>query len=330
MSVISELLDAFNGLVDYNYEKIEAIKRQYGIVKKVFDNTVTGKVLVKIRNLESTDDDVKDDDSDREKREKEKKLLTLMNKTGEPLDVGDHVWIYYWRTITDGYVAIKIGASKRRIELDMERGMTVCGSDDTIKKISENRHYFELQNSLSYGYDVLPELIYVGGVAAVYYPTLSDIPRRYNGNLEGTADGISFVQGLNSDLFTSEIGSTKYTLSYIDRIDNHWYYRPSGAGGGEYVYEDWNYAKYVWFDTIDKALNGGMIIIYDWIDFTSDSYGKVHGVMFSKSFEPGIRIQSGASEYLYLKSNVMEFPFASDIERQFARHKLSRVEEKPY
>lgn len=42
--------------------------------------------------------------------EQDKKLV-LLNKSHDVLAEGDHVWIHYWNTISDGYIAIKTGLS---------------------------------------------------------------------------------------------------------------------------------------------------------------------------------------------------------------------------
>lgn len=36
-------------------------------------------------------------------------IISLPNKTGQILGEGDHVWINYWQSINDGYIALKVG-----------------------------------------------------------------------------------------------------------------------------------------------------------------------------------------------------------------------------
>lgn len=36
-------------------------------------------------------------------------IIPLLNKTGQILGEGDHVWINYWQSINDGYIALKVG-----------------------------------------------------------------------------------------------------------------------------------------------------------------------------------------------------------------------------
>lgn len=70
------------------------MKRICGIIKKVIENTNNTKFQVSVFNNNN-----------------EKHDIVLLNKTKEVLQEGDTVWIHYWNTITDGYIAIKIGLS---------------------------------------------------------------------------------------------------------------------------------------------------------------------------------------------------------------------------
>lgn len=43
--------------------------------------------------------------------ENDEVCVVLINKSQDTLSEGDHVWIHYWNSITDGYIALKIGLS---------------------------------------------------------------------------------------------------------------------------------------------------------------------------------------------------------------------------
>ena len=137
MSDIRGMLNSFNTIIDNNYKTLEHIKRKYGIVKELIPNTDSAKVRVKIRDLDKEDDE-EETESDI------KKTLLFLNKTGEKLRVGDHVIIYYWQTISDGYVAIKIGLSeepphKRNLQAYFAYSMT--DDLDTLQGMTQNIHY---------------------------------------------------------------------------------------------------------------------------------------------------------------------------------------------
>ena len=93
-------LDNLNNIIDNNYEHTDCIKRKYGIVEQLIYPPSYGSEYPKVKvNIYAG------------LEEKNTKSIILLNKTGEVLSVGDAVWVYYWNTITDGYVAIKIGLS---------------------------------------------------------------------------------------------------------------------------------------------------------------------------------------------------------------------------
>ena len=93
-------LDNLNNIIDNNFEHTDCIKRKYGIVEQLIHPPSYGSEYPKVKvNIYAGSE------------EENSKSIILLNKTGEALSVGDAVWIYYWNTITDGYVAIKIGLS---------------------------------------------------------------------------------------------------------------------------------------------------------------------------------------------------------------------------
>lgn len=131
---MSEMLNDFNSLIDYNYNQLEGIKKEYGTVELLIPNTDSGKVVVKLRDY------VTGDEEDNGHNAK----FTFLNKTGERLSVGDNVLVYYWNTIADGYVAIKIGLSAEPIihpDMTADYSFTLTDDVGTINEISNNVHY---------------------------------------------------------------------------------------------------------------------------------------------------------------------------------------------
>lgn len=125
-------LTALNTIIDNRYEHYNVLKRKYGIVKEVLSYaraivTVEDKDMMELQkkyqeeNEEELDYGVKTRD------------LNLLNKTGEELFVGDSVWIYYWNTLTDGYIALHIGA-KKEVSVPV-RYMAVVKNKHTNAKI---------------------------------------------------------------------------------------------------------------------------------------------------------------------------------------------------
>ena len=87
-------MNGLNTLIMQRLKSKPKMKRICGIIKKVIENTNNTKFQVSVFNNNN-----------------EKHDIVLLNKTKEVLQEGDTVWIHYWNTITDGYIAIKIGLS---------------------------------------------------------------------------------------------------------------------------------------------------------------------------------------------------------------------------
>ena len=218
--IVIEALDSLNAIIDYNYGKIETIKRKYGVIKKLIPDTDSAKVKVKIRDINNEDYIKPDEDEEEQEDPDEKNWLTMLNKTGERLEVGDCVWVYYWRTITDGYVAIKIGTkhhSGKDLDVKLERAMTITDHDETIADISDTTASFEIGNRISYGYQESPNVIFVGGCPAVYYADLDNVPDIvsqptayseddpiYGGKVKKINEFKAFVRSLGTSYFTKQ------------------------------------------------------------------------------------------------------------------------------
>ena len=120
MSEIREALGYVNQIIDSNFKRLPNLKRAYGKIKSIMSNNA--KVLVEILSTEE---------------EEKNRELWFLNKTGEILAVDDLVWIYYWNTITDGYVAVKQGLSNAgRKPAWMTYGW-VMGNEEDLEKFSE-------------------------------------------------------------------------------------------------------------------------------------------------------------------------------------------------
>ena len=87
-------MNALNNIITARLDSKPRIKRIAAIVTEIVANTDNGKVKVRFMNSKN-----------------EESVLTLLNKSRDELAVGDSVWIHYWNTVSDGYVAIKTGLS---------------------------------------------------------------------------------------------------------------------------------------------------------------------------------------------------------------------------
>ena len=100
---MSNSLSYLNGIVKQRYKTYPVLKRKFGIVKTVISY---GKAIVTLEDEDmlKLQRDYKEQGEEYESNRKTRDL-TLLNKTGVPLQIGDAVWVYYWNTLTDGYIA---------------------------------------------------------------------------------------------------------------------------------------------------------------------------------------------------------------------------------
>lgn len=120
-------LTYINNLIDKRYDTYEVLRRKYGIVKEVINES---KAVVTLE-----DKDMSAWQKEYKRRAKEKKEaeergeeppkyendgtrdLTLINATGENLAGGDSVWVYYWHDLASGYIALRAGLSDNAVEM---------------------------------------------------------------------------------------------------------------------------------------------------------------------------------------------------------------------
>ena len=109
-------MNSLNNIITNELKKQPCIKRIYGVVTEVIKKNLDsgrisslGKCKVRLirdyNTIQEVEREIENQSIDTSKD------ITLLNWTKEELRVGDHVWIHYWNTVTDGYIAIKVGLS---------------------------------------------------------------------------------------------------------------------------------------------------------------------------------------------------------------------------
>lgn len=90
-------------------------------------------------------------------------VISLLNKTGQILAEGDHVWINYWQSINDGYIAMKCG--------DGEYGLGSSSSStisiDNAFLLRENNHGYITTHSYEVTDDYGTDKFYIPAQGAV-------------------------------------------------------------------------------------------------------------------------------------------------------------------
>lgn len=111
-------LNVLNKIISNRLKKKPCLKRVRGIVTDAvlkIDFTgreyVTGKYKVRITNNQDEIDKLIHDIQEGIEIDTSNDLM-LINKTNDALYIGCHVWVHYWNTPSDGYIAIMNGLSR--------------------------------------------------------------------------------------------------------------------------------------------------------------------------------------------------------------------------
>lgn len=136
---MSNFQDMMNNFIQNELANNASLKRASGTVVSIVPDTDGGKAVVNIMG----------------------RKLTLLNKTGENLSVNDTVWIHYWDSLANGYIALRNGLPNSRAEGDFTIDTAVVMSEsqaqvltvaDTIINVDYQNHltakYGNPQNSI--------------------------------------------------------------------------------------------------------------------------------------------------------------------------------------
>ena len=111
------ILNALNNIITNRLKKKPCLKRVRGIITEFIIKTdftgrehVIGKYKVRITNNQDEIDKLEHDIKEGIEIDTSNDLM-LVNKSNDSLYLGCHVWVYYWNTPSDGYIALRIGGS---------------------------------------------------------------------------------------------------------------------------------------------------------------------------------------------------------------------------
>ena len=195
------LYDTFEGC----YSNRDTIKRTTGIINYVVEDSHDTLADVQIGT----------------------KHLILLNKSGEILEEGDHVWVYYWNSIADGYIALRCGEAKN-IGGGIKNAGVLTERQDTVYDIAKEVAIVDTENKAKAYYTNTNNIILVDKYTAVAMTTdtYPDSPNwiTWETDTDGAVDLRQRVADMNSRLWSNEIKS---------------YWIPNGSGfslGTEYTY----------------------------------------------------------------------------------------------
>lgn len=241
-------LSVLNNIIGNRYNTYDVLHRKYGVVKTVLSFaraivTVEDKDMLELQK-EYKENSEQDQSNDNITGIRD---LNLLNKTGEKLEVGDAVWVYYWHDISSGYIAIRIGKNKgtdAKVKISRAAVMPSPISNDIYshakiysdtvwnQAISDRTRYIDDNNNLSIqiggGLSNLERphfnLFLMNGFPTVLIPFLTDY--YHGGGSYSTYNRRYILQHLNmvnSRLFSNKIlfsGNMGFNDIYLDPQDN--------------------------------------------------------------------------------------------------------------
>jgi hypothetical protein len=79
--------------------------------------------------------------------------LTLLNKTGEKLSVGDSVWVHYWTNLANGYIALRNGLPNVNAgSFNISNAVAMLETQASIYTVSEEVIDVDVENSIKVKY----------------------------------------------------------------------------------------------------------------------------------------------------------------------------------
>lgn len=182
---LSFLNETFNGV----YTNNNHIKRVIGVIQSVVPNTNYGKAVVSIGG----------------------KSLTLINKSGELLATGDNVWIHYWNSLTDGYIALRCGEPNNLGGFKIESAAVINDSISDVYTVSGDVINIDTTNRLktSYGSPLNP-FILDEAIAVRCDPNIKGSYTDFRGDMyffdtQGATELKSYVNSMNHSLWSNKI-----------------------------------------------------------------------------------------------------------------------------
>ena len=119
--------------------------------------------------------------------ENDEVCVALINKSQDTLSEGDHVWVHYWNSITDGYIALKVGLSS----FGAEGGETIIPPINAQTKVVNSYQFTKTANTESnnYSYSVNEQISQSERISFLYGTFAFD---RYVYSPEVWEQGVTF------------------------------------------------------------------------------------------------------------------------------------------
>lgn len=138
------------------------------------------------------------------------KHLVMLNKSGELLEEGDHVWVYYWNTLADGYIALRCGEA-RNIGGGIKNAGVLTEQQDTVYNIAKDIAIVDTENKAKAYYTNANNIILINKYTAVAmsidtYPE-NESTISWATDTDGANDLKARIAAMNSRLWSNKIKS---------------------------------------------------------------------------------------------------------------------------
>lgn len=171
-------------------------------------------------------------------------IVTLLNKTCQILEVGDYVWIHYWKSINDGYIAIRNGDGEYRIGAGDSTNNSAISIDNAFL-LREGSYEYVTTHSYNpnHSYDTLhnfikPDSGAVGAITATdYFP---DVCTYLDNRFPNESHSLHVQQSYLYEE-TLDTSGGAYTINYWQQLST-----PSYTAGNNYnMYRSLTIPNYV-------------------------------------------------------------------------------------
>lgn len=297
--------DYLSAYINKESKGIDSMKRISGVVKEVYKDQYETVVKAKVQILQ--------------------KNVTLLNKTGETLAVGDNVWVHYWNDITSGYIAIRNGEPNVSGGFKIDKAVAMTPNQANIYTVSTEVINVDVANQITVKYGDPKNVFFANGQPVVVNPGGT------------TSERAAYYSGLSLNLYSQEVGYTTYggdDISLSLQMTNAVYSVDYTVWGMTYGllqvengtdYERINTTTLQTGDVFARSLDGGGILLTSSRINGSGSATPYGSVTCTVILLYNITSLDGTNYTIIKESNTQyTVPFASEAEYNYAVTTLTK------
>lgn len=320
-----DTLDFLDDVFENQYKKRDTLKRVCGVVQEIIEGTSYGKAKIKIGNSSPI----------------------LLNKTGEILNVGDHVWVHYWHSLMDGYIALRVGVSNPYGGFHIDNAAVLTEQQSSVYDVAREVINVDVENKMKSHYGSYKNTIIVDGFPAISCGNVSNTviyPFVSQADLELQAK----VLTLSSSMLSSRVASywvPQDNSSFVFGNEYHYYMEIDKMSNidGEWCYtlgmfceevRSWSISSSVYFKDKDLLSNAGIIFVYNAISGGGYDHGWAQGfpILCCGGANSGYYYNAATGQVertgglLVGTKGFYHMPFKSDAEMHYALSLAERSE----